>query len=504
MSAFGGLFIGSSAIHAAQRGLDVTGQNIANSATEGYTRQRVDLEAIGGPGVPAFWSRYDGTGEGVKVTGVTRMNDEFLEARMRLTNANLGKAEELQKSMAAVERTFGEPGDTGLQSKLADFWNAWGKVGNDPKGEAPRNLTFERATEVANHLNMVSNTLTTQWSDTGSELSANVTDINTMAKDVARLNEAIRNNNIARVPANELLDQRDVLIKKLSTLTGATVKPAELDQNAAFNSQAVDVYIGDVKLVDATQYREMQVNDPNGGQYPADGSAPEAISVTWGRQMTTDGLVSSSGDTSLEDTDASITAGRVAGQLESMNTTVPTYLQNLDDVAQEFANTVNAQQERGFAFTMKDGTVDTSDPGAALFTAGGSGTGGITAGNIRLADGASPSSLATSAHDPLGPDAALDGDNAMLMARHLGDKDGADAAYASMVVDMGVQTQSVNRNVQVQQNVVKQAEDARDNVAGVSLNEEMTNMIRYQHSFSAAAKFVGVIDETLQTLINMT
>lgn len=73
-----------------------------------------------------------------------------------------------------------------------------------------------------------------------------------------------------------------------------------------------------------------------------------------------------------------------------------------------------------------------------------------------------------------------------------------------MVVRLGVATQSVNRNVTVQENVVRKAEDARDNVSGISLNEEVTNLIRYQHSFAAAAKFVGVIDQTLETLINMT
>lgn len=73
-----------------------------------------------------------------------------------------------------------------------------------------------------------------------------------------------------------------------------------------------------------------------------------------------------------------------------------------------------------------------------------------------------------------------------------------------MVVQLGVQANSVNNAVTTQGNVVRQAEDARDNVSGVSLNEEMTNLIKFQHSFSAAAKFIGVIDQTLDTLIHMT
>lgn len=511
MASFGGsLNIGTSAIHAAQRGLDVTGQNIANSATPGYTRQRVELESIGGPGIPAFWSRYDGVGEGVKIVGVKRMNDEFLEARARNSNAALGDVEEQAKTMAGIERTFGEPSTTGLQSKLADFWNSWGKAGNDPKGEAPKRLTYERAGEVANHLNMMSDSLTTQWEDATAELKANVTDINTMVKDIARLNDAIRQNNIARVPANELLDQRDVLIAKVTTLTGATVKPAELDRNADFNSQAVDVYIGTNKIVDATHYRQLEVDDPQDGNFPADPVTEplEDVVVRWGDKYSLRGETAELATSDAASGDyVGVTTGRLAGQLQGMNDTIPEHLEALDHVAQRLADVVNRQQEQGFAFTIgTDGKISGSAEGQALFTTADGEQTGITAANIQLRPGAQPSDLAISKGNPFpaGPDAALDGNNALDMSKHLGDLSGADATYKSLVVRLGTETQSVNRNLEVQRNVVKQAEDARDNVSGVSLNEEMTNLIRFQHSFSAAAKFVGVIDQTLETLINMT
>lgn len=486
MSAFGGLFIGTSAIHAAQRGLDVVGQNVANSATPGYTRQRVDLESIGGPGVPAFWSRYDGSGEGVKVTGVTRMNDEFLEARARNTNADLGRLQEQAKTMAAIERTVTEPSDTGLQKKLSELWNSFGAAGNSPSvaNQAPRSAALENAVNTASQLNHMSNSMKTQWQDTGSELEANVTDINKMAEDVAALNKAIRNNNIAKVPSNELLDQRDVLIAKISELTGATVRPAAADQGAPFNSQAVDVMIGDVALVSGVNANSFKVVDPNTAGYPTDGTDPKDLTVEWATGPGTG--------------DAGISTGRVAGQLKAVNETIPGYMKEFDQVAAKLAETVNTQQAAGF-------TVD-GVKGADLFVAAGGGT-TITAANIRVKADAVPNSLAVSKGNPKDADpakASLDGDNFLAMSRHISDKDGPDATYNSMVVRLGVEAQSVNRNVKVQENVVRKAEDARDNVSGVSLNEEMTNMIRFQHSFSAAAKYIGVIDQTLQTLINMT
>lgn len=495
MSTFAGLSIGTSAIHAAQRGLDVTGQNIANSATEGYTRQRVNLEAVGGPGVPAFWSKYDGVGEGVKVTSVTRMNDDFLTARARSSNAALGGLEEQAKTMAAIERTVGEPSDTGLQKKLAEMWNAFGKAGNSPSAadSSPRASVLENVKNVAAQLNQMSSATTTQWQDTGSELSANVTDINKMAGDVAKLNEAIRNNDIARVPSNELLDQRDLLITKISTLTGATVQPSQMDKGAGFNSQSVDVVLNGKLLVNGTQAASLKVNDPNNGTYPTDGSAPQAIGVQWATPAANkDGSAgSAAGD------DAGIATGRIAGQLTGLNTTIPNYMKQFDGVAKQLADTVNAQNEAGW-------TVD-GKQGGALFVANGGGP-TITAGNISVDPAAVANSIAVSARNPKPTDgsvAALDGENATAMARHTADKGGADANYKEMVVGLGVETQSVNRNVLVQQNVVSKAEDARDNVSGVSLNEEMTNMLQFQHSFSAAAKFVGVIDQTLDTLINM-
>ncbi|WP_312717810.1 flagellar hook-associated protein FlgK [Mobilicoccus sp.] len=499
VAAFSGLHIGTSAIHAAQRGLNVTGQNIANSATEGYTRQRVNQEAVGGPGVPAFWSRYDGSGEGVRVTSVTRMNDEFLIARANNAGAALGNLAEQQKTMAAVERTVSEPGETGLHKKLTEMWNAMGAAGNSPSVAdfSPRAAALERAKEVAAQLNHLSNAMGTQWGDTTVEVGANVTAINKMAEDIAKLNTAIRNNDIARVPSNELLDQRDVLIAKLADLTGATVRRSEMDQGVDFPSQSVDVMIGDKALVYGIRAGSLAVDDPNDGSYPTDGTAPEPVRLTWATGADGDPGAPAAGE------EVGLTSGRVQGQLTSLNDIIPTYMSRFDEVAAKLADTVNDQQELGY-------TVD-GEIGSALFVAADGGT-TITAGNIRVAAGSVANDLAISRGNPKGDwtDAdgttqppSLDGNNALAMSRHIGDKAGPDATYNSLVVSIGVQGQSVDRNVKAQENVVRQALDARDNVSGVSLNEEMTNMIQYQHSFAAAAKFISTIDQALDTLINM-
>lgn len=491
MSSFSSLNVGSLAIHAAQRGLDVTGQNISNSATPGYSRQRVDQVAIGGPTVPAIWSRYDGVGGGVRVTGVSRVRDEFLEARARLAHGNLAETEKLEQTYAGIERTFDEPSSTGLQSRLAEFWNAAAKMSIDPKAEAPRNLTFERAVAVANHLNGMANQLTTQWADTVTEAQANVNDVNVMAKDVANLNRAIRNNTISGLPSNELADQRDLLVEKIATLTGATTERIADGQ--------VNVKIGNAYLVNGVENSAIKL--------VATGSDPRTstLSVQWAQATDPESATATAeyfnAGTAAIATDSASggSVGEISGQLKTVNEIVPSYLKNLDSVATQFMNTVNAQQT---SFTDPTTGVTSTPytvhgtPGANLFA-------GTNASDISVIAGKGPKDLAISKGDPSGTPPVLDGDNALAMSRHLGDASGADASYRALVVELGVEAQSVTRTGQAQTVVAKDADDARENVSGVSLNEEMTNLVKYQHSFSAAAKFITTVDTTIEALLNM-
>ncbi|MBK7722257.1 MAG: flagellar hook-associated protein FlgK [Austwickia sp.] len=491
MSSFSSLNVGSLAIHAAQRGLDTTGQNISNTATPGYSRQRVDQVAIGGPTVPAIWSRYDEAGGGVKVVGVSRVRDEFLEARARVAHSGLAETEKLEQAFAGIERTFGEPSSTGLQSRLAEFWNASAKISNDPHAEAPRNLTFERAIAVTNHLNSMANQLTTQWADTVTEVRANVNDVNVMAKDVANLNRAIRNNTISGLPSNELADQRDLLVEKISTLTGATTERVADGQ--------VSVKIGNAYLVSGVENSAVKL--------VATGADPRVstLSVQWAaagdpEAATATAEFFNTGAVSIATTSTSGgSIGEISGQLKTANEVVPGYLSKLDSVAMKFMTTVNGQQtsytDPISGVTSQPFTAD-GTPGAALLS-------GTNASTLQVITGKAPKDLAISKGNPVGVPPALDGNNALAMSRHLADATGADATYRGLVVELGVESQSVTRTGQAQTVVARDADDARENVSGVSLNEEMTNLIKYQHSFSAAAKFITAVDATIESLLNM-
>ena len=494
MSSFSSLNLGARAIFAAQRGLDITGQNIANSATPGYSRQRVDQVAVGGPTVPAIWSKYDQTGGGVKVTGISRMRDEFLESRARTAHQASGQLNELQGTYEAVERTIGEPSSTGLKQRMVEFWQSWGPAGNN-LAQAPRDVVVERGKAVAEQLNLMGGQLETQWADTRTQLEANITDVNKAAADIATLNRAIRNNVINGLPANELADQRDLLVEKVTTLTGGVAERAE--------DGVVNVKLGDNYLVSGQQAGSLKVEGGASSYAAWDGAT--RTTVGWatgvgGADTPTGAVLGPNSDLNPNAT--------MNGQLKALNEILPSYLTKLDDVATSLATAVNAQQSEGFTAAGDSGAdifgfIDPANPTVPPTSAAPDRRAAVVLRFTGTQAGLAISSVNRNEPDGGGVK-ALNGDNAKAMAGHVADLGGPDDKFRAVVVALGVEASSVYRNQQAATNVAKNADDARDSVSGVSLNEEMTNLMQYQHSFEAAAKFITAVDATIESLLNMT
>ncbi|WP_406833081.1 flagellar hook-associated protein FlgK [Pedococcus sp. KACC 23699] len=453
MSGFSSLGIGASALQAAQRGLELSGQNISNVNTAGYSRQRLDQVASGGSPVPAMYARSTGVGNGVLVLGTDRLRDEFLEARAQQVRGSASSVASTAATLGAIEGVFGEPSDTGLQAQMASFWNSFGDVANDPTSAAPRTQVLEQAAQLAATFGRTSQQLDTQWSGTRQALDATVAQVNSTASDVARLNDAIRSAKVSGASTNELSDQRDQLVLKLGESIGAV---GRLNDDGT-----VTVSVGGSQLVSGSRTSPLRVDGPTvPGQ-------PGQVSVTW----------ASSG------TPATVTGGDVQGLTTALTATIPGYRSALDAVAAQLANAVNSQQAAGYD---RNGT-----QGAAIFS-------GTTAATLTVSMTATNGIAASKAAPP-----AYDGDNAASMAGHLGDPRGADASYRSLIVGLGVQSQSASRQADIQDVMLKQVDTARLGVSSVSLDEEMTNLMSYQHAYEAAARFVSVIDSTMDSLMNM-
>jgi flagellar hook-associated protein 1 len=454
MSGFSSLNVGAQALFAAQRALDVTGQNVSNAGTEGYSRQRVQQAARGASVVPAMFAGSDASTGGVDILGTQRIRDGFLEARAHQERATSGGLGALSGTYADIEATFAAPSKTGLQSQLSSFWNAWSTVANDPGSAGPRSLLLEQADTLADTVNGFSTQLTQQWSATRDQVASTVADVNSMTSEVARLNSAVRSATLNGGQPNELADQRDLLVTRIAEATGAVATPGD--------GGVVNLTLGGRTLVNGNHSAQLQAVGPT--SYPATAGT---VSVSW---------VGS-------DQPATIDSGALSGLLTAVNTTLPGTMSDLDTVAGTLATSVNSQQAQGF---IRNGST-----GAAIFA-------GTTAATLRVVMTDQAGVAASTKAPP-----ALDGGNALAMAGIATAAKGPDALFRDMTVGIGVQAQSVQRRAVTQAAVVDRVDSARDSVSAVSIDEEMTNLVAFQHAYSAAAKYVSAIDSTLDTLINM-
>jgi flagellar hook-associated protein 1 len=456
MSTFSGLNTALSGLNAARRGMDVTGRNIANANTDGYSRQRVNFQARGASVVPAVHSVSQGDGGGVDAASVDRLRDMMLEARAHTQHGRQQDLATQKDVLAGVEQAFGEPGSTGIQSQLGDFWNGWHDVANSPGDLAARSQLLQRAATVAEGFTQVAGALDTSWQGNHRKLTTVVDEVNVAAANIGELNQAIQRAEMAGLPAAELADQRDLLVVKLADLVGATTRPAA--------NGAVDVFIGGNALVRGAVSQSVRL----GGSTDMTGTATSPVVLQW----------------PMDGSAVAGLGGTAAGLTDSLNTTLPGYRGRLDTVAASLIGSVNSLHEAGYDLA--------GDNGAPLFT-------GTGAGDIALAL-TEPAKVAASST----AGGNLDGTNAIALADLARATGGPDLAYRRLVVDLGVETQAVNRRVEIQTVVTSRLDADRQAESGVDLDEEMTNLIQFQHAYSGAARLMTAVDQAIDTLINRT
>ncbi|MCV2489481.1 flagellar hook-associated protein FlgK [Geodermatophilus sp. YIM 151500] len=463
-STFSGLNAATTALWAQRRGLDVTGQNIANVNTEGYSRQRADLQAMGGSPVPAFYSVSDGIGAGVRADQVVRIRDAFLEGRGHTEHANSARLTAEAEAYELVEQAFREPGDTGIQSLLSEMWAGFSDLANTPQELGAREQVLERLETLAGGLRFSASSLGAQWDQAHENLQVLVDDVNAAARSVAELNQAIQRATQSGRPSNDLADKRDVLVMKLAEQVGATVRPGE--------DGVLDVLVGGITLVAGSTATALAVAGPTSPDAITASDKPRVVTAAGGHAVRT--------------------GGTAEGRLTALTTILPGYRTQLDDLAAGLAATLNGAHDDGFDL---DGLV-----GGALL---GSTSGPVTASSITVLV-TDPRKLAASGVAPTAGVPALDNGNADAIAQLRLAAGSADETYRSMIVQLGVQASVATRDLGIQSVITTQVDAARESVAGVNLDEEMTNMLAFQHAYAAAGRLVTAIDETLDVLINRT
>jgi flagellar hook-associated protein 1 FlgK len=440
--------------------LDTAGQNIANVGTEGYTRRRVEAASAGTPTRPAMWSRSQDSGGGVTVTGINRMADAFLDARVRTEHGKQSYLDTRQAVLDRLETGLGEPGDDGVSAVLAEFRQAWSDLANDPSGAAARSQVLARGEALADAIRLQTRNFAAEAGDQRVRLKSLVAEVNTAASDLAATNRAIAVARLDGSDAGNLLDQRDQLALRLAQLTGGT---ASLN-----DAGGLDVAVNGAALVTGGIAGRLELAS---GVTPAGGAD--------GRPVTFQVTHPVSGTTAV----TTGTAGEIGAVAELLDTTIPAYVAELGNVTKTLADGLNALHRAGYDSTGAPGgtffTYDPADPAGTLATSP-SGPGLVAAAGV--------------------PGGVVDG----TTADAIGELTDAESAYQRLIGGFGTTVASGSRLAATQSMLTSQVDGARDQLAGVNLDEEMLAMVQYQRAYEASARVITTVDAMLDTLINRT
>ena len=452
---FSSLSTAFSAIRYNRVAMDVASGNVANVGTEGYARRGVVGQATGAPAAPAMWSRWDGVGDGVTVGSVDRMVDPFLDARARIEHGTQSFLDTRAEALVRLETTLGEPGDTGVAAALTGFQNAWHDVANNPNDVAARGQVLAKAETLTAVLGAQARAVTGETENQRARLSATITEVNDIAKDLASINESISVAEVTGTDAGILLDKRDALSMRLAELVGA--------RSTMGTDGILTVTVNGQTLVQGKD--AFQIDGPD--DVTVDGSAHVAFSLG-GQQFTAGG-------------------GELGGQLQLLNTDLPGYLGALDAFTTNMAAKVN---------DLHDDGQDMQDPpqqGGVFFA---SSTGGpITAASITVA--ITDPSLVAAATVGGG---TYDASNATAMAT----ADIGAGAYRQLIADFGTTVASSRRIAESQGVLTAQVDASRESLSGINIDEEMVNLLAAQRAYEGAARVLTTLDSVLDTLINRT
>ncbi|MCX7796157.1 MAG: flagellar hook-associated protein FlgK [bacterium] len=468
ISTFFGLEIARRALFVNRALIDVTSHNVANANTEGYSRQEglvVNTPPISLPSIGIV-------GTGAQLSYIRRVRSEFLDIQYRDENRIKNYWDELKSSLEEVEYILGEPSNNGLSSIMDSFWNSWQELSTNPESMSVRGSLKEQAQSLISFLAHIRSELVLQREQLSKDLEIQVDTINDIATQIGALNEEIKRAYIRGQSPNDLLDKRDLLLDKLSGLINFDVRINEVGE-AVINIRD-HLLVG----INNTVYR---------------------MTVSSGKILWEDGA----------DVYLGNEQGKVPGIIYILNNIIGTvsdtsyqyetgYLSVIDRLTTVIYERVNELHRSGYGLD--------NSTGIDFFTLVDAGK-GINANNIKINDLilqdlnkiASASSL----------DAPGDGSNALKIARIKGEflVDGSFTVgdyWKNQVSMLGIISQRANLISENQKVLVDAISSRREEVSGVSIDEEVINMIKYQQAFSAASRILTTLDEMLSILIERT
>ena len=531
MSTFGSFTTVRLGIYSAQKGLDVTGNNITNINTPGYTRQRIEQSSL----IPSVTDRYASSyknriGQGAVVTGVSQLRDPGLDISYRKAQSDVGAADTKLSGLNDLASILDEVGKGDLEqddgvilSQLNDLRDLISQAITNGV-DTYDNLIRTSADSLTTLFNSYADALAGKMDDYTQELDQQVTAVNDILTQLRDLNVSIRNADLRGDPGLELRDSRNQLLDELSGYMKIDVKYSMEDVGAGTMVEKLTVTLaGDPPhnhtLVDgeyaakmlADKNNDYRINlyalrDADGEKQNADATDPMQLldndlygSIQSIRELLTEEGEFASDDDAATDPDAAVKRG------------IPYYQKALDSLANQFAAAMNKLNNTGLAgagnlFSNSSNSNDDT---------------GITAANISVSQGWANGSISIQATDDAHASSGDTSNLAKFLAlfdqdqafdpKHI-QADAAGDTYHGTFEDMLLRIQSTLAQDQkstdaVLNNYIVTADNIsvdREGVTGVDLNDEATNLMTYQKAYTAACRLMSVLEDALDSLINGT
>ncbi|MGI6151267.1 MAG: flagellar hook-associated protein FlgK [Christensenellales bacterium] len=491
---FYGLEIARRGLTVSQRAISLTGHNVANADTEGYTRQRLVIESL----YPQTGSRLAGTfaiGGGAEAKSIEQMRSAYIDRQLRGEYSALGewgtRAEELQ----FIESILNETSQTGsLSATLADFYHSIGKLTTDPDSAEVRTNMQQNGIKLCEKLNYYYDKLIDVQNLYNDTIKTAVDEINDMLTGIASYNKEIWAYELNGQTAGELRDRRNLLLDKLSKATNITYSEDAEGR--------LSVFVEGHELVNHTDAIHLKAVANKTG---AISGTPDYYSVCVEDPDTGDLL-------EIIATGGSLKAYQ---ELRDGNTVdnvgVPYLMDQLNILARSLAKAFNEVHEKGY--TILYGT-DPSKTGVKLFHVPDEDYAKVTAGNISLSSEVLESVLNIAASSKPVDLSAADtqkGNNenaldlyALTSSNSIETVGNFQDFLKSFVVQVGISSAGAQEMAKSQTIIVSNLETRKDSISGVSIDEEMIGLVQYQYAYAAASRVLTALDEALETLIHGT
>ncbi len=446
-------------LSAQRQALDVLSQNIAHANDPTYKRQRLVMVE----GLPLAQSQEAGSGvsmvgSGVQTGDVQRVRDALIESRLQEAGNASSQYDFMYNNLSQIEAAIGEPGDNGLQTDLDAFWASWSKVATTPTSVSIRNSLLDDTQTLCSRIQYVYNQISSAGDDLNMTAVNDVKSINSMTTEIASINRQLTAIPSGTPQANDLLNRRDGLVQDIS------------------------------KLASISQYGE------TGGDFVISLGGRVLVQGTVANQLKT--VVGADGDQEIQWADDSsnviIQGGEMRALLDLRDSIIPSYLSQMNSFTSTLVSTVNALHTTGK-------TMDNAD-GGDFFLAG------STAATIQLDPTVvdQPRLIAASGSGAV--------DNCDIAKRIGALKETPDAVtgmtingiYRALVGNIGSDVSTSKKQSEASNLSYQQFQTQQQSISGVSLDEEMTNMIKFQQAYNACSRVLTVMDEMLSTLIDKT